>query len=133
MGNHVVSSILQQLLQNRSLLPLMAEEMQDAEYKNRQGAYWGREDPSSGGGGPVAELTRLPPGRPRGRRRGAAADGADERCFGPFGQKGSGMGNWLTRKQAKELPAPSMFQISGKPVRTKPLARRLESCGVTSG
>jgi hypothetical protein len=58
MGNHVVSSILQQLLQNRSLLPLMvAEEMQDAEYKNRQGAYRGREDPSSGGGGPVAELT----------------------------------------------------------------------------
>jgi hypothetical protein len=65
MGNHVVSSILQQLLQNRSLLPLMvAEEMQDAEYKNRQGAYRGREDPSSGGGGPVAELTRLPPGYP---------------------------------------------------------------------
>jgi hypothetical protein len=59
------SSILQQLLQNRSLLPLMGrQEIEDAEYKNRQGAHRGREDPSSEEAGPVAELTRLPPGYP---------------------------------------------------------------------
>jgi hypothetical protein len=43
---------------------MVAEEMQDAEYKNRQGVYPGREDPSSEEAAPVAELTRLPPGYP---------------------------------------------------------------------
>jgi hypothetical protein len=43
---------------------MVAEETEDAEYKNRRGAYRCREDPSSEEAGPVAELTRLPPGYP---------------------------------------------------------------------
>ena len=39
---------------------MVAEEIEGAEYKNRQG----QEDLSSEEAGPVAELTRLPPGYP---------------------------------------------------------------------
>jgi hypothetical protein len=35
----------------------------------------------------IAGATGRGAGRPRGRRRGAAADGAHERCFGPFEAK----------------------------------------------
>jgi hypothetical protein len=55
-------SILQQLLQNRSMLPQNAGGGDEGwEYKNRQGAYWAgktllRE------ADPVAELTQLPAG-----------------------------------------------------------------------
>jgi hypothetical protein len=47
--------------------------MQDVEYKNRQGAYRGREDPSSEEANHVAELTR-PSGLPCAARRAEDPD-----------------------------------------------------------
>jgi hypothetical protein len=44
---------------------MVAEEIEDAKYKNRQGVPTAAgEDPSSEEAGPVAELTRLPAGYP---------------------------------------------------------------------